>query len=107
MKQSGGWKDKGSRHDRGYGSAWVKLRTAVMQRDGYLCQPCLMMGKPTPATAVDHIVPKAKGGTDDADNCQSICDECHTAKTQMEAAEAQGRTCRRRVTIGKDGWPVE
>lgn len=66
-----------------------------------------MLGRPTTAKEVDHIIPKALNGPDDLDNLQSICRECHTTKTQQEAAEAQGRAYRAKVTIGADGWPVE
>ena len=94
-----GW-NKTSRHERGYGSAWIKTRARILQRDGYLCQPCLTAGRPTPATEVDHITPKAKGGTDEDSNLQSICDDCHKAKTAAD----EGRTARR--AIGLDGWPA-
>jgi len=100
-----GWKrDRRSRHERGYGRAWDKLREVAMKRDGWLCQPCLAKGRPTPATECDHIVPKASGGQDDIDNLQAICTDCHKAKTEREAAEAQGR--RAKPTFGVDGWPV-
>jgi 5-methylcytosine-specific restriction protein A len=36
------------------------------------------------ATAVDHIIAKADGGTDDDENLQPICDECHRMKTARE-----------------------
>lgn len=101
-----GW-HKTSRHARGYGAAWVKARDAALKRDGHLCQPCLMAGRPTPAKQVDHITPRAQGGTDDLDNLQSICRDCHNAKTGREAAEAQGRRYRPKVTIGLDGWPAD
>jgi 5-methylcytosine-specific restriction protein A len=94
-----GW-HKTSRHARGYGSRWVKLRAIIMQRDQYLCQPCLRTGRPTPATAVDHITAKAAGGTDDPSNLECVCDRCHKAKTQAEA------TGRKRLTFGADGWPT-
>lgn len=92
-----------SRHARGYGSKWVKARARILARDDYLCQPCWRDGRPTPATEVDHIKPKARGGTDDDDNLQAICHDCHTRKTEAEAAEAQGRKLKPR--IGEDGWP--
>ena len=92
------WKHEGSRHERGYGTAWDKIRKQIMQRDGYLCQPCRRQGRPTPAKAVDHITPKAKDGTDDPDNLQAICNDCHKAKTK---AETSGK-----VIIGADGWPI-
>ena len=91
---------KTSPTSRGYGAAWVKLRKAIMARDKHLCQPCLRLNRATPATAVDHITPKAKGGTDSPGNLQAICTPCHDAKTIVDAG---GRA---RQTIGVDGWPV-
>lgn len=83
---------------------WVKTRGRILRRDHYLCVPCMMGGRPTPATQVDHIKPKASGGTDDDGNLQAICDECHKAKTEAEAAHALGRSVKR--MIGPDGWPA-
>jgi 5-methylcytosine-specific restriction enzyme A len=88
-----------SRQARGYGHAWDKLRLVVLARDKHLCQPCRREGRITPATAVDHIVPKAKGGTDDLDNLEATCDPCHQAKTLHD----QGK--RMRPRIAEDGWP--
>ena len=73
-----------SRHQRGYGSAWDKLRETILQRDGYLCLTCLAAGVYTPATTVDHVVPKVHGGTDDPGNLASICGPCHAIKTAKE-----------------------
>ena len=87
-----GWSDKGSRHARGYGSRWDKLRLVILKRDNHLCQACKLEGRITPAREVDHIIPKAKGGTDEQTNLQSLCVEHHRTKTAAEAAEAQGRT---------------
>lgn len=94
-----------SRHERGYGSAWIKLREHIMRRDTYLCQPCKANNKLTQAREVDHITPKAKGGTDDPDNLQAICIPCHKAKTEAEALEGQGRTGKR-TRYDEAGWPV-
>ncbi|MBQ2263252.1 MAG: HNH endonuclease [Loktanella sp.] len=97
--------DRGTRHQRGYGHRWVKLRDTILQRDGHLCIPCLHNGRPTPAKQVDHITPKSQGGTDEHDNLQSICVDCHKAKTASEAAvirdalRAEGKP-----SIGDDGW---
>jgi len=100
-----GWQhDRRSRHDRGYGRNWTKLREAAMTRDKWLCQPCARQGKTTPARECDHIIPKAEGGTDALSNLAAICVPCHRAKTEAEAARAQGR--RIKPTIGADGWPV-
>lgn len=100
------WDGKGSRHSRGYDSRWDRLRLAVLKRDNYLCQECMRQGKLTPLMvkphdhAVDHIVPKVQGGTDDMGNLQSLCTPCHHAKT------AQDEGWNRAATIGQDGWPL-
>ncbi|MET5012162.1 HNH endonuclease signature motif containing protein, partial [Burkholderia pseudomallei] len=62
-----------------------------LERDGGLCQPCARADRVTPAVAVDHIAPKAEGGTDDDDNLQSICKACHDVKTAAENQRARGR----------------
>ena len=100
-----GWQgDRGSRHERGYGHEWVKLRLRILRRDGYLCQPCYKTGRPTPATQVDHITPKSQDGTDDWENLQAICDDCHKAKTQDEARQGSG--AKPRPQFDSKGWPV-
>lgn len=76
---------RGNRHERGYGSAWDKLRALVLARDCGLCQVCSAAGRVSLANAVDHIKPKAEGGTDDESNLQAICKPCHLIKTADEA----------------------
>jgi 5-methylcytosine-specific restriction protein A len=99
------WKhSKQSSHERGYGYAWQKLRKQAMERDAYLCQPCQRKGRVTPARECDHIIPKAKGGTDALSNLQAICTLCHREKTIQEATNGAYRP---KVEIGVDGWPVE
>jgi len=81
---------RGTRHERGYGTAWDKQRKRILARDGGLCQPCRCLSLVTAATAVDHVVPKAEGGTDDDANLQSICKPCHDAKTAEESQRGRG-----------------
>lgn len=96
------WKhQRASRHARGYGSQWDRIRKEVMSRDRGLCQTCLRNDRVTPAHAVDHILAKAKGGTDDPANLEAICRAHHLDKTMRE----MGR--RRKQRIGTDGWAVE
>lgn len=82
---------RGSRHERGYGTAWTKIRWRILVRDKGLCQPCLKLGRVTQAKQVDHIIPKAQGGTDADINLQAICVDCHRAKTAREG-RAPART---------------
>jgi 5-methylcytosine-specific restriction protein A len=103
---TGAWDHGGrTRQQRGYGAAWDKLRKRILERDHYLCQPCLR-GAPsriTLAREVDHVLPKAKGGTDDPANLVAICTPCHRAKS----AEDRGVALKSRWTIAPDGWPAE
>lgn len=69
----------------------------VLTRDDHLCQACLSRDRVTPANQVDHIVPRAKGGTDDMDNLQSLCKPCHDAKSKTETHTSQRLT-------RNDGW---
>lgn len=77
----------------------MRIRERALRRDGWLCVCCAGLGRTTVATEVDHILPLFKGGTDDLENLQSLCGECHARKT----AEDMGH--RHRPTIGLDGWP--
>ena len=102
------WDGKGSRHSRGYDSRWDRIRKLVLRRDNYLCQECMRQGKLTPLCvrphdhAVDHIVPKVQGGTDDMSNLESLCaDPCHAAKTARDEGWKQARK------VGLDGYPVK
>lgn len=98
---------RGSRQERGYGAAWDRARVRILARDGGLCQPCLADGKVHSGTEVDHIVPKANGGTDDDANLQTICRSRHQAKTAAEAAQARGATLRPSSACRADGMPTD
>ena len=56
-----------------------KLRHEVFQRDGYRCRECGATNKQT-RLHVDHIVPVARGGTNELSNLQTLCEECNRAK---------------------------
>lgn len=101
-----GWQhDKRSRHQRGYGSAWDRLRVQILKRDTYLCRCPRCLGgelRVRPATEVDHILPKAKGGTDDPLNLRAVSRQCHERLT----LEQQGKALKPARRIGVDGFPV-
>ena len=92
-----------SRHERGYGTAWDRLRDTILKRDGYLCQMCKVAKRVTSANHVDHIKPKADGGTDDPDNLQALCKACHADKTAGEGAIGRGGKARQRIRFTDDG----
>lgn len=56
-----------------------KLRHEVFMRDGYRCREC-GASKDETSLEIDHIVPVARGGTNDIDNLQTLCRECNRMK---------------------------
>lgn len=77
-------RQRGSRHDRGYDAAWVRL-TARFWKDpaNRYCRRCAARGVQELATDVDHIVP-FEGKDDprrlDPSNLQPLCGTCNRQK---------------------------
>ncbi|MGH8592341.1 MAG: HNH endonuclease [Gammaproteobacteria bacterium] len=69
---------RGSSTQQGYGGRWRKLRLLVLARDP-ICHAC----KRNPSSDADHILPRAKGGSDTLDNLQGLCHACHARKTAL------------------------
>ena len=67
------------------------MRADLFQRNP-LCVECQRLGRVTLATQRDHIKPLAEGGTDDADNEQGLCHECHEAKSKAESLRGRHRS---------------
>lgn len=74
---------------RGYGYRWQKIRAAMLSQEPR-CIICLTVGRVTLAKEIDHIVPRARGGSDKWDNLQPLCKECHKAKTLRERTGETG-----------------
>jgi 5-methylcytosine-specific restriction endonuclease McrA len=55
-----------------------------------LCVMCHKQGLTTAASEVDHIQPLHKGGTDDMDNLQPLCSDCHKIKTYHDISGKVG-----------------
>jgi 5-methylcytosine-specific restriction endonuclease McrA len=63
---------------------WPALRRRIIRRDP-TCQAC---GR-APSTTVDHVTPRARGGSDHPDNLAGLCSDCHAVKTKGESAAAR------------------
>ena len=64
---------------RGYGAAWRSLRLEILRRDP-ICKMCGV----APSVHVDHIIPRAQGGSDRPDNLRGLCQRDHNARTARE-----------------------
>lgn len=51
-------------------------RSEIFDRDGHACVYC----GATDRLEVDHIIPMAKGGTDESHNLQTLCKPCNSGK---------------------------
>ncbi|MBF9060639.1 hypothetical protein HKCCSP123_15765 [Rhodobacterales bacterium HKCCSP123] len=58
----------------------LKTRYEVLERDGRRCVICGVSTRHDAVLEVDHIVPVAKGGSDDRDNLQTLCFDCNRGK---------------------------
>ena len=57
-----------------------RLRHEVFKRNEYKCVEC-GKGKKETTLHVDHIIPVTRGGSDELDNLQTLCEACNLAKS--------------------------
>lgn len=89
---------RGSRHSRGYGAAWDRLRESIRVRAAGLCEPCLAVGLVHEGHQCDHKISRAEwrrlhgslAGVDDPSNLQWMHRDCHAAKTIIDRQRAAG-----------------
>ena len=62
---------------RGYDRKWRMTRARYLRAN----PTCVMCGDD--ATDVDHIIARARGGTDEWENLEALCHSCHSRKTAM------------------------
>jgi len=67
--------------ERGGSTRATRLRRIVLTRDGGVCWIC---GRPG-ATTVDHVIPRAYGGTDELTNLRAAHAHCNYARRQRPA----------------------
>lgn len=69
------------------GSSWIRRekRVAIYLRDGWKCVYCQMCLKNVPAAwrHLDHVLPRAHGGGNDATNLVTCCAVCNGAKGDL------------------------
>ena len=66
-----------------------RMRYAINVRGYGRCAVCDAVCA-APDTAVDHVVPLSRGGTDYDTNVQMMCHACHAIKTRSERHGARG-----------------
>ena len=84
------------KYHRTTGRRWMSMRHVVLVEEP-VCKIC---GRKA-SVEVDHKHPVTKGGTDDRDNLQGLCDECHKEKTAKDLGIKPPPN-----KIGLDGYPI-
>jgi len=69
--------DRDPESNRRYGRSWAKIRAAFLSANP-LCELCKQEGRLTPAVLVHHKRRLTDGGTNDWQNLQALCQECHS-----------------------------
>lgn len=72
----------------------VLSRKNILRRDGHRCQYC---GRSDVPLTVDHVIPRARGGTDIWENLVSACVRCNNKKGDRTPQEAQMPLLRRPI----------
>ena len=80
------------------GDRLQRMRKAHFQAQP-LCVRCQEQGRIRAATELDHIIALVNGGTNDPENFQGLCSDCHEQKTRIDLG------WKPRPKIGLDGWP--
>jgi 5-methylcytosine-specific restriction endonuclease McrA len=83
------WSDRGSN----MGSRWAAIRQKVLRDSGGVCAKCGEDG----ACEVDHIVSRRLGGSNEYNNLQALCRNCHARKSSSEGNAAKARLRAARV----------
>lgn len=71
-----------SRRIKNHGMNWIRpvKRLAIYLRDGMACCYCGAAVEETARLTLDHLVPYAKGGSNDATNLITCCLRCNSSR---------------------------
>ncbi len=84
-----------------YRGAVPLTRRAVFARDGHSCVYC-----GAPATSLDHVIPKSRGGPHTWDNVVSACGRCNHVKADRGIAELGWRLRRLPEAPTGSAWHI-
>jgi hypothetical protein len=61
-----------------------RLRYEILRRDNHTCRYCGAQAPDVPLV-VDHVIPRALGGSDDPTNLTTACQDCNSGKSSTTA----------------------
>jgi HNH endonuclease len=96
--------DRGTASQRGYGKEWRRLRAAAIAAQPW-CTFCRHPGSKENPLSADHIVEKARGGTDDPSNIRDLCRRCNQQRLGAQANPAGQQAYRPSPQANRDDAP--
>lgn len=69
-------------------SVSTRTRFEILKRDGFRCRYCGANSVDV-LLHVDHVVPRAGGGSDDPENLVTACSDCNLGKSDVGLAESR------------------
>jgi 5-methylcytosine-specific restriction endonuclease McrA len=76
-------------------------RKGVLARDGHSCVYCS-----APATSLDHVIPRSRGGTHTWDNLVAACRRCNHVKADRHLHDLGWRIVRPPVAPSGAAWRI-
>ena len=74
-----------------HGSKWIRpeKRRAIYERDAWTCVYCerFLGDASSSAVTLDHVIPRSRGGSNDASNLVTACITCNATRRDMPVSE--------------------
>jgi len=88
---------KENKKDYSNKTPYLKVRFAVLERDGFTCQYCGRGVKDGVKLEVEHLRPRSKGGTNEYINLVTSCQECNLGKSDVLLSQRQEYKQKQRI----------
>ena len=79
---------------------YMKLRFKVLERDGFRCTYCGAIPDDGVTLEVDHVIPRASGGTNVVSNLITACNLCNLGKSDVLLSRRSEEIIRKRIARG-------
>ncbi len=79
------------------------IRWQVFKRDNWKCLACGRCAEDDIILHVDHILPRSKGGKDELENFQTLCDLCNIGKSNKDSVDLRKSIVRPATKTEKNG----
>lgn len=67
------------------------IRWQVFKRDNWRCLSCGRSADENVILHIDHIIPRSKGGKDELNNYQTLCETCNIGKSNKDDTNLRNR----------------